>query len=410
MMAQQDGDWDRALFHLQKIDSFFSVIPQAGYMNTMIQHQMARVYFERGELAKAKQALARSDSICIRDDIRLTPIANMRLRSEILNIEGKIPESLLAFKIYSSRLDSILGAYQVQNLTNMLMQILFDENGQNQPPTGILQRKEFYVPLIVLMLIGIAILYRFRDAFISVKGKYQQLLHLSKQASQVGLSPELKQHFCVMMMEYRKGLEHYMNHIRNNGGKPEDYQNFNRQMDETDEYIGKFKKWLDMQPFYSNPPSKFEARQFIGVIVRMLEVVFQSKQLNIQNRIEDDITVYGVPIYFCIALEIMLFRVMQKSELNDAIILSAQDGDKFITFSLIFPDFIMSEEIRATTRHLIQKMQATHKTVIFPQTRAEICLKCIYENNGNLSFESTPEKGTVINFTVPKENNLEQSW
>ena len=398
VMFQEQGYLDKALFHIQRIDSFFSHIPKEGYFNTMIQHQLASVYIERDELTKAKQALARSDSICKRDSIRLTSIANMRLRSEILEKEGNKLESLQAYKNYSNRLDSVLGLYQLHTLNSLLMRIMLNEKEQDNPP----DRKGFYILMLLFIILGIAILYYYRDLSNRRREKYQLLTQLSEQTSQIGLSPELKHHFSVIMIGYRKGLKHYMNMIRNSGGKPEDYRNLNRQMDEANDYIDRFKKWLDKQPCNPDLPSRFEARKIIGVIVRMLEVVFHSKQMNIQNHIDNDVYVYGIQAYFCIAFEIILFRAMQDSEPHADVILSATDDREHVTFTVASPQLALSDELQTVLHLLIQKLETDSKAVILLQTRAEICLKCIYENHGKYCFESEPGKGSVVHFTVPK--------
>ena len=398
VMFQEHSDLDMALYHIQQIDSFFSVIPKEGYFNSMIQHQLASVYLERGELTKAKQALARSDSICKRDSIRLTSIANMRLRSEIFEADENKLESLLAYKNYSNQLDSVLGLYQLHTLNSLLMQIMLNEKEMNTPP----EHKGFYILMVVIIFIGIAIIYYYRDLSNKSREKYHLLLKVFEQTSQIGLSPELKHHFSVIMIEYRKGLERYMNMIRESGGNPEDYRNLSRQMDETNELIDQFKRWLDIQPYFINLPSLFEARKIIGVIVRMLEVVFHSKQKTIQNLIDKDLYVYGNLAYFCIAFEIILFRSMQDSEPNIPVILSTLDNHEFVTFTISSPQLVLSEEIQTMLRQLTQKLQANPKDTIPLQTRAEICLKCVYENQGEFWFESEPGKGTIINFTVPK--------
>jgi len=398
VMFQEHGDLDMALFHIQRVDSFFTIIPQEGYFNSMIQHQLASVHFDRGELTKAHQALSRSDSICHRDSIRLTAIYNMRLRSEIFEAEGNKLESLLALKNYVNRLDSVLGLYQLHTLNKLLMQILLNEKEQNNP----LERKGFYILMIMIIIIGIAILYYYRDLTNKDREKYQQLSKLSEQNCQIGLSPELKHNFSVIMIGYRKGLEHYINMIRKNGGNQEDYRNLNRRMDETNDYIDRFKKWLDKQPCHPNLPSRFEARKIIGVIVRMLEVVFYSKQMTIQNQMDKDLYVYGSMAYFCIAFEIILFRAMQDSEPHTTVILSAHDNDEYVTFTVTSPQLTLSDEIQTMLRMLIQKLQNNPKAAISLQTRAEICLKCVYENRGKYWFESEPDKGTAINFTVPR--------
>jgi hypothetical protein len=271
--------------------------------------------------------------------------------------------------------------------------------------TSVSERNQFLI-LLIILLIGIAILYYFRDAFNRNKGKYQLLSQLSEQNCQIGLSPELKHHFSVIMVEYRKGLEHYMNQIRNSGGNPDDYRNLSCQMDEANDYIDRFKIWLDKQPCHPNLPSRFEARKIIGVIVRMLEVVFHPKQMTIQNHIDNDIYVYGSQAYFCIAFEIVLFRAMQDSEPHSAVILSASDDREHVTFTVASPQLALSDEIQTVLRLLIRKLETNPKAAVLLQTRAEICLKCVYENCGKYWFESDPEKGMVSNFTVPVLPNL----
>ncbi len=402
VMAQQDGDIDAALSYALKADAFFSTIPQLGYMNALNQHELATLYFAHGDLAQAKQALLLSDSICRRDSYRLTAISNLRLLSEMLHAEGYEMESLQAFKKYSNKLDSLLGLNQVRSLTGLLMWNLLDENVQDHLSMNRHEHKIFYVLLAIIMILGIATLYYFRDSFIMRKEKYLLLAQFNEQTQQLSSNPELKQHLSIVMFEYKKGLDHQMYQLRNNGGKPEDYQNLNRRMDETNDFIDQLKKWMDEQPYCFSEPSRFEARKIISVVVRMLEVIFYSKQITIQNNIEE-VIVFGNQIYFSIAIEIMLFRLMQDSGQKATITLSAHDSDNdFAVFTLVSPDYVLSNEVRAVLLTLIQKLRTDAKAALPLQNSDEICLNCIYENNGSLWFESSPEKGTILNFTVPK--------
>jgi light-regulated signal transduction histidine kinase (bacteriophytochrome) len=243
--------------------------------------------------------------------------------------------------------------------------------------------------------------YYFRRSFLMRREKFLLLSKLSEQACQPGSSPGLRQHLSVVIFEYKKGLDHYIRRFHNCIGKPEDYQTLIRQIDETNDFIDRLKKWMDEQPYHSNLPSVFEAGKITGVIVRMLQIVFHSKLMTVQNHIGDDIIAFCNRIYFGIAFEILLFRLMQDSEPSTAIILSACRDNDFVTFTLASPSYVIPDEIRNVIRLLIQKLQTDSKIAISLQTRAEICLKCIYENNGEIWFESNPERGTIVNFSIP---------
>jgi len=262
--------------------------------------------------------------------------------------------------------------------------------------------QERSIALIIILIVAIAAVCYFRNSFFKRKEKYMMLSKLSEQTFHLASSPELKQHLSVVILEYKKGMDDYMHQLQNCGGKPEDYQNFNRQMDEANDFIDRLKKWMDEQPFQPVLNVRFDAAETIGVIVRMLKIVFHSKQITVQNQISDHLMVSGSLIYFGIAFEIMLFRLMQGSKQNAAIVFSAHTNNDFVTFTLASSSYVISEELRTILRRLIQKLQTNPKANFSLQMRAEICLKCVYENNGKFWFESNPEKGTVMNFTIPR--------
>jgi hypothetical protein len=404
VMAQADRNLDMALFYIQRAEFFYSTLPGEGYFNSMIQHQTALVHFDRGELTRARQAIARSDSICRRDSIRLTATANLDLMHQILLAEGRELESLMTFKKHKDKLDSLLGYNQIKTLTGRLMQIMLNEDEPIKLPEHPQKHHRLHILLIVTLILGIAILYYYRDLFNKDRGQYQLLSHLSEQGCNIGSSPELKQHLSVLMFEYGRGLDHYVQQLRNSGGTPEDYHNLGLKMKETNDFIDRIKKWMDEQPCAPVEPSRFEARKAIELQVRMIEIVFYSKQMTIFNHIKDEIFVFGNHVYFNITVEIMLFRLMQDSRQHSAIHLSAGENADFVTFSLASPSYVMSDEIQTMIRVLLQKLQTNPKAAISLQTRAEICLKCVYENNGKMWFESSLAKGTVLNFTIPKND------
>jgi tetratricopeptide (TPR) repeat protein len=402
VMAREEGDLETALAYALKTEAFFSTVPQLGYMHALNQHELATLYFSRGDLPKAKQALSLSDSICKRDDYRLTAIRNLRLLSEIFYAEGYEMESLRTFKEYSNQLDSLLGSNQVRSLTGLLMWNLLNENAQERLSTNHREHQAFYLLSALIMLLGIATLYYFRDSLRMRRKKYLLLSQLAEQTQQLSSNPELKQHLSIIMFEYKKGLDYFMDQLRHHGGKPEDYQKLNRNMDEASDFIDQLKKWMDEQPYCPGEPSRFEARKITDALVRMLEIIFYSKRITVQNNMED-VCVFGNRVYFSIAFEIMLFRLMQKSEPKAGMILSTRDnGDDFVTFTLASPRHVLSDEVRDALLTLIRKLQANPKAAMPLQNNDEICLKCIYENDGTLWFESSPEKGTVLNFTIPK--------
>jgi len=229
------------------------------------------------------------------------------------------------------------------------------------------------------------------------------LSQLSEQTFHIASSPELKHHLSVILLEYQKGLDNYVQRLRNCGGKQEDYQTLEHQMDEINVRIDRYKKWMDEQPYQPIQFVHFDAGETVGVTVRMLGLVFHSKSITIQNHIKNGMMVFGCEEYFGIAFEILLFQLMQGSEQNAVIVLSAHTNDHIVTFTLASSSFVISDEIRIILQFLIQKLQSTPQAAISLQTRSEICLKCVYENGGKFWLESKPEKGTVLNFTIPRD-------
>ena len=132
-------------------------------------------------------------------------------------------------------------------------------------------------------------------------------------------------------------------------------------MDEANEYIDRLKKWMDNQPYQPALLSRFDAGETTGVIIRMLEIAFHSKQITVQNHIGKNFIVFGSRIYFGITFEIMLFRLMQDSGQNAAIVLSAHTDNDFVTFSLSSPSYVISDEICTMLRLLIQKLQTNQR-------------------------------------------------
>jgi len=378
VMAQLDGDTDTALHYILKADTFCSKIPHLTYINALINNRMASIYFARGNLPEAKEALSKSEAICKLGNHQMVVIANMQLKAEILYAEGYRKESLLAFQEYIETLDNLLGLNQVRSITSLLMKHLLDENMQKRLPMNIHERSILLITLIIILILAIAAVYYFRNSFLKRKEKYLMLSQLFEQTFHLASSPELKQHLSVVILEYKKGMDDYMQRLRNSGGKSEDYQTLNRKMDETNEFIDRFKKWMDEQPYQPILTSRFDAGETIGIIVRMLDLIFHSKPVTVQNQVRNDLMVYGSQGYFGIAFEILLFRLIQESEQDAVIVLSAHASDDFVTFTL-----------------------TSSSTAISLQKRSEICMKCIYENNGKFWFESKPEKGTVLNFTMP---------
>jgi len=399
VMAQLEGDTDTALHYILKADTFCSKIPHLTYINALIKTRKASIYFARGNLPEAKEALSKSESICKTGNHQMIVIANMQLKSDILYAEGYEQESLLAFQEYIETLDNLLGINQVRSITNLLMKHLLYENVQKRLSKDVQE----LVALFIILMLAVAAVYYFRNSFLKRKAKYQILSQLSEQTFHLASSPELKQHLCKVILEYKKGVDDYMQRLRNSGGKPEDYQTLNRQMDEINEFIDRFKKWMDEQPYRPVLTSRFDAGETIGVIVRMLELVFHSKSVTVQNKICGNLMVSGYYGYFGIAFEIMLFLLMQDSGQNADIVLSAHTSDDVVTFTLASPSYVISDEICTILQILLQLLQANPKATISVRTRIEICLKCIYENKGKFWFESTPEKGTVLNFTIHKK-------
>ncbi len=401
VMARQEKDIDKALLYIQKANAFFTTIPQLGYMNALIQHEMASLYFTHGDLEKAKQTLAMSDAICKRDNYPLTAISNMKLLSSILSDEGREVESLMLFKKYTSKKDSLLGLNQVRSLTSLLMRNLLDENVQEHLSMNHQGHQKYYIAMAVILILSIMTLYYFRNTFMVWKEKYLLLSQITEQNKQLGSNPELKQHLSVIMFEYKKGLNHYIKQFRNKENTWNDYQNFSLYMDEANDFIDQLKKWIDEQPYQTNSSNLFEAGKITRKAVYLLEIIYSSEQVSIQNNIGDETFVYGNHIYFSIAIEILLFRILQAAGEQAVIILSVRDNIDFTVFTISSPNYVISEDDRIYALGLIQKMR-TNNNGIHPENNAEICLKCIYENNGNIWFESDPERGTILNFTVPK--------
>jgi light-regulated signal transduction histidine kinase (bacteriophytochrome) len=175
-------------------------------------------------------------------------------------------------------------------------------------------------------------------------------------------------------------------------------------MDEVNGFIDMLKKWMDERLYHSNQPARFDVQKNIEVIVRMLEVVFYTKQITVQNNIKNEIIVFGNRFYFDIALEILLFKLMQDSIQNATIILSASDSDDFATFSIGLPYYVQPEETRTSLQLMIQKLRTQTDAPL--QNIEEICLKCIFENNGNFWVNSDPEQGTIFNFTMHQKEGL----
>jgi light-regulated signal transduction histidine kinase (bacteriophytochrome) len=333
---------------------------------------------------------------------RLTVITNMYLSSKILHDEGDEIASLQMYKEFNNQFDSLIGLNQVQSMTSLLMRNLMDKNVQERLSINRKEHYIYYILLAVIIILGIATVYYFRDSLAMLKEKYHLLTQLNEQSFQLSSCSELKQHLSIVIFEYKKGLDDCMQQLRNSGGKPEDYQNLNRQMDETNDFVDQLKKWMEEQPYHSNLSSCFDAGKYAGVIVRMLQIIFHSKQITVQNHIGDNVIVYGSRIYFSIALEIALFRLMKDSQTNAVIRLSVHKNHDFVTFILASSNYVISEELNATLLVLLQKLQTNPKTVLPLQTRLEIFLKCIYENNGKMWFENNTEEGTILNFTLPK--------
>ena len=403
-MAQLEGDTDTAMHYVLKAEDFCSKLPHQTYINALIYNRIASLHFERGDLQKAKENLAQSELICKKGNHQMIVIANMQLKSEILYAEGNEMESLLVFQEYIDTLDSFLGLNQVRSITNLLMKHLLDENLQKRLTKETFEVSKSNIAFIIILILAVIAVYYFRESFLKRREKYLMLTQISEQNFHLASSPELKQHLSVVMLEYKKGIDDYMQQVRNTGGKPEDYQTLDRQMDETNDYIDRFKKWMDEQPYQPVLISCFDALETINVIIRIHELVFHAKQMTVQNQIRNKVFAYGSQGYFGIAFEILLFQLMQGDEQNATIVLSARASDNFVTFTLASSCCVMPEEIHTILLLLIQKLKTNPKTAISLQTKFGICLKCIYENNGKFWFENKPEKGTILNFTIPRGN------
>ncbi len=402
VLSHRSDNIDAAFNYALKADSFFSTIPQLGYMIALNKHELASLYFARGNLEEARKQLAASDEICERDHYRLTAINNMNLLSEILHAEGREVESLYLFKKQISMRDSLLGLSKVQSINEMLMNNLLDETVQGHLAMNKSSQQRFYILLSIILILSIVLLYYFRDAFIMRKEKYFLLSQMAEQNRLLGSNPELKQHLSIIMFEYKKGLDYSMEQLRNRDSKKEDYQNLNRYMDEANTYVDQLKKWMDEQPYYTEEYLLwFEVHKATDIVVRLLEIIFISKQITIQNNIEEDIVVFGNRMYFSIAFEMLLFELLKKAGEQTKIILSTRDSADFVILRINSPEYVLPDEERVKILAAIQKMKSASAS---PGNNIEVCLKCIYENNGNMWFESDQEQGTVLNFTMPKRN------
>ncbi len=402
VVARQAGNIDTALDYALKVDTFLSAIPQLGYMTALNKAELALLYFARGDLRRAEHFLTLSDEICKRDDYRLIRIYNMQLWSDILLKKDREFESLAMFKQHVNMRDSLLGLNEVRSLNELLMRNLLDENVRGYLTDTGNRHQRFYIFIIAGLIAGMVTLYYFGNTFRKRKEKYLFLSRMDENSRQIGSNPELKQHLSVIMFEYKKGLNYCMEQSRENRNSADDFRTLNRNIDEANDYLDRLKKWIDEQPYGENPVVRFNAREIIGKLIQMFEIAFAPKQASIRNNIETDTIICGSQIYFSIAFEILLFKLLENSGDRAVVAISARDGHDFTVFTVASPNYVITDEERATLLGLIQKMRANIGKPIPLETDNEICLKCIYETGGSLWFESAPEQGTTLNFSIPK--------
>ncbi len=408
MAERRSGNIDAGLSYALKADTLFSVLPAESFLNGIIKHELASLYFAHGDLYNAKRFLASSEEICQRDGFCMISVSNLQLQSEMLYAEGKEVESLVLYRKCTDIRDSLLGLNQVRSLNELLMRSLLNESVQEYIVNDG-RRKWIYMLVFIILITGVILLYYFKNNFSLRKEKYHLLSQLGEQHKQLSSSPELKQHLSVIMFEYKKGLDYYMEQSRKKGNTTEDYQNLHQYINEASAYADRLKKWIDEQPYGEVSNVYFNAHQTIGIVVRMLGIIFASKQMTIQDNVEQEVVVFGNEIYFSTAFEIMLYRLLQDTEDGAFITLSSRNIQDFLVFTLATPKCVITDENRTLLLKMMQKIWQSAGRTISLENSDEICLKCICENGGNIWFESTPDQGTVLNFTVPTKGNKEKS-
>lgn len=234
------------------------------------------------------------------------------------------------------------------------------------------------------------------------------LAQLTERKWEVGTNPELKQHLSKVILEYKKGLDFYIGQLRNNNDYVQRYKQLAQYIEETGQFIDKLGEWIEEHPAREEKNAFFDAQPKIKTVINMLQIIFMSKQITIHNKIHSNgpLMVYGKEIYFSIAFELIVNMALENAGPKQQIILSVKENKDFYIFTVNDPSYILFDEDAMKMNWRIQKVKASIGKEKSGDHDLEIFLECVYENNGEMRFESSLAHGTSSSFSIPKRKLL----